>query len=46
MYPSDAGMKVFTAVGAPHLETISLADKVSFSLAFVQAVLRTSGVRT
>ena len=29
MYPNDLGMKAFAAVGAPHLETLSLVDKVS-----------------
>ena len=28
MYPNDVGMKMFTTVGAPCLETLSLVDKV------------------
>eukprot|EP00904_Undaria_pinnatifida_P012647 jgi/Undpi1/8512/HiC_scaffold_25.g10979.m1 len=42
MYPNDLGMKAFAAVGAPHLETLSLVDKVSIGSAGLRCVLNES----
>lgn len=32
MYPNDLGMKAFTTIGAPCLETLSLVDKVQYAI--------------
>ncbi|CAN0342424.1 unnamed protein product, partial [Ectocarpus sp. 8 AP-2014] len=39
MYPNDLGMKAFTAVGAPYLETLTLVDKVNIGAAGLRCLL-------
>ncbi|CAM9142743.1 unnamed protein product [Ectocarpus sp. 6 AP-2014] len=42
MYPNDLGMKAFTAVGAPYLETLTLVDKVNIGAAGLRCLLNPS----
>ncbi|CAM9108949.1 unnamed protein product [Scytosiphon promiscuus] len=42
MYPNDLGMKAFTTVGAPSLETFSLVDKVDIGAAGLRSLLDVS----
>ncbi|CAM9675878.1 unnamed protein product, partial [Hapterophycus canaliculatus] len=39
MYPNDLGMKAFTTVGAPCLETFALVDKVNIGAAGLRCLL-------
>eukprot|EP00752_Nemacystus_decipiens_P009419 g8422.t1 len=42
MYPNDLGMKVFTTIGAPCLETLSLVDKINVGAAGLRCLLGAS----